>query len=215
MWKKTVVRDQRANVTPPAQPPIKAATINSSTIQPTQNPTRQQDSLFKPDNFRSQAENEAVLSTPFSARKESGLSPWLYFWVPVDMFLGPQAKQCTSSALQQQVLDAGGLIVPIHELDRPYGQLKVSLHTLFDNIEYVSSLAHSSFVCIQTVLTCGSDSGLVRSIPRCTSSNRLYPATHKIVSRVPLANISINLQLAYLTLHDTQCKGQSMVPNIY
>lgn len=151
MWRKALLRDQRSNVAPPNQPPIKTATINSSATQPSQNPARQQDSPSKPDEFRSQSETVAMASTLLSVSKDSGpSSPWLCFWVPVGMFLGPHANQSATSALQQQVLGSGGLIVPIHELDRPYGQPKVSLHTLFDNLEYVSLCSISS-VCVELV----------------------------------------------------------------
>lgn len=59
-------------------------------------------------------------------------SPWMYFWVPIALFT--PIVHCQA---QQRMVEHGGVVIPMHELERPYGSNKPSLQSLFAAIECV------------------------------------------------------------------------------
>lgn len=73
-----------------------------------------------------------------------GPSPWLYFWVPTATFRAYQTEQGMVSEPrlsegQRAALAQGGVVVKLHEMDRPYSRRVGSWFTVFEHIESVSS----------------------------------------------------------------------------
>lgn len=69
----------------------------------------------------------------------AAITPWLYFWVPTKMFVQiPEGEPPSRSHEQEDIIRQGGLVVGLHELERPYGWPAWSCSRLFYHIEYVS-----------------------------------------------------------------------------